>query len=101
MLYKFYEICQKIKNEGLYVNYINISEFMYYLGFKHKQYAGYIQHNTQEFCRLLLEDFSRDLNRVIDIENYKEIKYSKPESKISCEYESTEYFKKKRKFVYI
>ena len=46
MLYKFYEICQKIKNEGLYVNYINISEFMYYLGFKHKQYAGYIQHDT-------------------------------------------------------
>ena len=69
---------------------------MYYLGFKHKQYAGYNQHDTQEFCRLLLEDFSRDLNRVKDIEIYKEIKYSKPESKISCEYKSTEYLKKEK-----
>ena len=67
MSYKFYEICQKIKNEGLYVNYTNTSEFMYYLGFKHKQYSGYIQHDTQEFCRIFLDDFSKDLNRVIDV----------------------------------
>ena len=95
MSYKFYEICQKIRNIGVYVNYINISEFMYYLGFKHKQYSGYNQHDTQEFCRLLLEDFSRELNRVRDIEIYKEIKYSKPESKINCEFEFTEYFKRR------
>ena len=83
----------KIKNVGLlYVNYINISDFIYYLGLKHKQYSGYIQHDTQEFCRLLLADFGKDLNRVIDIEAYKEIIYSKPESKIRCEYEFTEYF---------
>ena len=86
MSYKLYEICQKIKNLGLNFKYINISEFMYYLGFKNKQYAGYIQHDTQELCRLLLDDFSKDLNRVIEIESYKEIKYLKPESKIRCEY---------------
>ncbi len=69
---------------------------MYYLGFKHKQYTGYIQHDTQEFCRLLLDDFSKDLNRVIEIAIYKEIKYSEPESIIRCEYEFTEYFKKEK-----
>ena len=43
MSYKFYKIYQKIKNvELLYVNYINIWDFIYYLGFKHKQYSGYI-----------------------------------------------------------
>ena len=44
--YKFYEIYKKIKNVGSNVNYINISKFMYYLGFKHKQYSGYLQHDT-------------------------------------------------------
>ena len=43
----------------------------------------------------MLDDFSKDLNRVIEIASYKEIKYSKPESKIRCEYEFTEYFKKR------
>ena len=95
MSYKFYEICQIIKNESLNVKYINISEFMYYLGFKHKQYSGYNQHDSQEFCRILLDDFSKDLNRVIDVEIYKEIKYSKPDSKIRCEYEFIKYFKKR------
>ena len=95
MSYKFYEICQIIKNESLNVKYINISEFMYYLGFKHKQYSGYNQHDFQEFCRILLDDFSKDLNRVIDVEIYKEIKYSKPDSKIRCEYVFIKYFKKR------
>ena len=43
----------------------------------------------------MLDDFSKDLNRVIDVEIYKEIKYSKPDSKIRCEYEFIKYFKKR------
>ena len=35
---------QKIKNVGLNVNYINLSDFIYYSRINYKQYSGSIQH---------------------------------------------------------
>ena len=43
---------------------INISDFINLLGIKHKIYEGSMQNDSQEFCRILLEDISRELNEV-------------------------------------
>lgn len=49
------------------------SEFKSAFGRIHSEYSGYRQHDTQEFCRLLLEDISKELNTVKKIPPYKEI----------------------------
>ena len=43
---------------------IDISEFKNLLGIKHELFEGYMQNDSQEFCRILLEDFSRELNEI-------------------------------------
>jgi len=37
-------------------------------------FSGYQQHDSQEFCRILLEDISMDLNRVKNKPKYEELK---------------------------
>jgi ubiquitin C-terminal hydrolase len=41
---------------------------------KHKKFKGFVQHDSQEFLRILLEDISSDLNRVKRVPEYKELK---------------------------
>ena len=43
---------------------IDISNFKNLLGLNHKIFEGYLQNDSQEFCRILLEDISRELNEV-------------------------------------
>ena len=43
---------------------IDISNFKNLLAFNHKLFEGYLQNDSQEFCRILLEDISRELNEV-------------------------------------
>jgi ubiquitin C-terminal hydrolase len=43
---------------------IDISNFKNLLSFNHKLFEGYLQNDSQEFCRILLEDISRELNEV-------------------------------------
>jgi hypothetical protein len=50
---------------------IDISDFKNLLGIKHKLYEGYLQNDSQEFCRILLEDISRELNEVKGIPIYR------------------------------
>ena len=53
------EIMADSKNKS-----INISDFKNLLGIKHKIFEGYLQNDSQEFCRILLEDISQELNEV-------------------------------------
>ena len=50
------------------------SEVKSSFGSNHSEYRGYRQHDTQEFCRLILEDISKELNTVKTIPPYREIK---------------------------
>lgn len=50
---------------------------------KHKKFKGYIQHDAQEFLRILLEDISNDLNKVKKVPDYKELKL-KNKSKVQA-----------------
>ena len=58
--------------------FIDISNFMSKFVIKHNNFNGYIQNDSQEFLRILLEDISNELN--INRNNgslqYQQINYS-------------------------
>ena len=86
--YKFYLILLEILQSLNNVNKpIDVSSFLYTFISNHKTYEGNTQHDTQEFCRLLLDDFNKDLNKVNISQYYKEINFSNKNSKILCENE--------------
>ena len=61
---------------------------------KHSIFKGYNQQDTQEFCRILLEDMSKELNEVEKPEPYKELSTFKKSRKI-CDKIFNESFKKR------
>ena len=65
----FISICKIMANTE--EKAIDISDFKNLLGIKHKLYEGYLQNDSQEFCRILLEDISRELNEVKGIPIYR------------------------------
>ena len=61
-------------------------------GLKHHLFAGYGQNDTQEFCRVLLEDMNTELNEVKKKKPYVELTTS-GKSKIQCDREFDENFR--------
>ena len=61
---------------------------------KHKSYIGYNQHDTQEFCRLFLEDISNEMNKVKIKPPYIELK-DENKNKIQLNYEYDKIFKRR------
>jgi len=57
-------------------------------------FSGYRQHDTQEFCRILLEDMNSELNEVSHPEPYKELS-TLNKSKKECDREFDEVFRKR------
>ena len=43
---------------------------------KHKAYKDNGQHDTQEFCRILLNDFNLELNKANNKHSYMQIHYT-------------------------
>ena len=66
---------------------LDISNFLYLFNIKYNNFNGLIQKDSQEFCRLLLDDVSRELNRVVNIAKYGKLIFSNPQSKIQYEKE--------------
>ena len=58
----FISICIMMANTNK--KRIDISDFKNILGIKHVIYDSYMQNDSQEFCRILLEDISRELNEI-------------------------------------
>ena len=79
------------------VKYINIFSFLYLLGLGHKSYSGYIQHDAQEFLRILLNDISSEMNQNKKNRNYTEIIYTNLKDKIQSEKEFEKFSNSKEK----
>ena len=66
----------------------------------HKSDSGYIQHDAQEFLRILLDDISSEKNKNKKSRNYSEIQYNNLKDKIQCEKEFEEFSNsKERSFI--
>ena len=62
--------------------YIDISYFKYIFGKKHALFNGYAQNDSQEFCRIFLEDISTELNEIKNKYIYKALTNSPGKTKI-------------------
>ena len=71
---KFYDICQSFQNftPSKWNNSLNPKEFKDAFAKKHNEFRR-AQHDSQEFCRLLLEEISQELNTVKGTPKYKEL----------------------------
>ena len=63
-------------------NYIDITNFKEAFGQKHPFYNGYNQNDSQEFCRIFLEDISTELNEAKNKNVYKALTNSVGKPKI-------------------
>ena len=63
--------------------YIDISNFKKEFGEKHPTFEGYLQNDSQEFCRVLLEDLSTELNEVKNKKIYKTLTNNDTKTKIA------------------
>ena len=87
--YYFFNLCKEIANSTRAVSPTKLKEKF---GQKHLLFAGYGQNDTQEFCRVLLEDMNNELNDVKKKKPYVELKTS-GKSKIQCDKEFDENFR--------
>ena len=87
--YYFFELCQEM---SISKRSVSPNKFKEKFGLKHHLFAGYGQNDTQEFCRVLLEDMNTELNEVKRKKPYVELKTS-GKSKIQCDREFDENFR--------
>ena len=89
---RFYDLCTElISFKGSAYSPSDIKDEF---GNKHSMFRGYRQHDTQEFCRVLLEDMNKELNEVKKPVPYKELSTT-GKSKIECNKEFDSFFKKR------
>ena len=87
----FYKLCNNL------ITYENSSSFSPYelkneIGYKHSSFSGFNQHDTQEFCRVFLEDMNKELNEVKTPKPYKELD-TKDKKKEICDKEFDKFFR--------
>ena len=71
----FYELLSNISNNQ--ITSFSPSNFKDSFTSIHQEFFGNLEHDTQEFCRFLLQDFNRELNRISTPSSYKkELKIS-------------------------
>ena len=100
--YLFYRICVAIMNTvNTQEKYIDISDFKNEFGLKHQAFGGYSPNDSQEFCRVFLEDISTELNEVKNIAVYREYADNEKKSKIIRDQEFDKNFKEREKSLII
>jgi ubiquitin C-terminal hydrolase len=83
----FYEIIDDI-NSNLNKSSVRPSTFKSVFGQAHSMYLGFSQQDSQEFLRKLLEDISKELNRLTIVPRYKELETKgKEKSLLNLEYD--------------
>ena len=95
---EFFKLCHKASNQK--EDIIDPSNFKKIFSLKHKEYKGYAQLDTQEFCRILLEDINYELNEVKNPSKYKELK-TDGKSKRQCDKEFDTLFKSRENSIII
>ena len=95
---EFFKLCHKASNQK--EDIIDPSNFKKIFSLKHKEYKGYAQLDTQEFCRILLEDINYELNEVKNPSKYKELK-TDGKSKRQCDKEFDTLFKSRENSIVI
>ena len=101
--YNFLLICilmldiGKIARKG----YIDISYFKYIFGKKHPIFNGYNQNDSQEFCRIFLEDLSNELNEAKNKDLYKTLTNTEGKAKNIRDQEFDFNFKEREKSIII
>ena len=82
--YNFLLICIAMldNSKNSHDRYIDISYFKYIFGKKHALFNGYAQNDSQEFCRIFLEDISTELNEIKNKYIYKALTNSPGKTKI-------------------
>ena len=91
--YQFMKLClQTIEENNIKVIYPK--DFKDKFSSKHHMFKGYRQQDTQEFCRILLEDMNTELNEVKHPSPYKELTTIN-KTKLQCNKEFDDNFKEK------
>ena len=61
----FLQVCKDMVDTiNTQQKYIDITNFKTVFGTKHPNFDGYLQNDSQEFCRVFLEDISNELNEI-------------------------------------
>ena len=98
--YEFLLICiamlDRKKNEE---SYIDISFFKQAFGIKHKTFKGFTQNDSQEFCRVFLDDLSTELNEAKNKNIYKALTNTEGKNKIERDKEFDLNFKEREKSI--
>ncbi len=87
--YYFLNLCRELSSSTTSVSPTKLKEKF---GSKHSLFRGYGQNDTQEFCRVLLEDMNTELNEVKKKKPYVELTTS-GKSKLQCDKEFDENFR--------
>ena len=69
IFYVLYELLLNVSNEQY--TYFSPSNFKDSFTSLHKEFFDNLEHDTQEFCRFLLQDFNRELNTIETPSSYK------------------------------
>jgi ubiquitin C-terminal hydrolase len=85
----FYELLMQIYENNNQIDYIDPNIFVEKITSLHRHFYGNQQHDTQEFCRFLLQDFNCELNEVENPSSYrKEIAYNKDKKQMFIDYKN-------------
>ena len=100
--YYLYSICVHMMNTvNTQEKYLDISNFRYKFAEKHQTFGGYIQNDSQEFCRVLLEDLSNELNEVKTKAVYRTLTNSDKKQKIEKDVEFDKSFRERENSIII
>ena len=95
---EFFYLCHKISNKNEEIG--NPTSFKKIFSTKHKEYKGHSQLDSQEFCRILLEDMNYELNEVKNKSEYKELS-TDGKTKKQCDKEFDSLFKSRENSIII
>lgn len=85
----FYELLLQIYDNNNQEDYINPGGFVEKFTSLHNQFYGNQEHDSQEFCRFLLQDFNCELNSVTNPSVYKkEMAYDRDKKKMFKNYKN-------------
>jgi len=102
MSYYLYSICVHMMNTvNTQEKYIDITNFRNKFAEKHQTFGGFIQNDSQEFCRVLLEDLSNELNEVKTKAVYRALTNSDKKPKIEKDSDFDKSFRERENSIII